>query len=295
MTETVAQGIERVRRVLRGRNRVTLNRLDGAITSTATTLVVEFAPNRLATGSQICIGLEMMLVWDVDTTTKTLTVERGMLGSTAAAHSDGDHVEIAPRFPRFEIYTEMRSEILSWPKSLYRVDTWTLDAGLSVDALDIPNSFADTYGVIAAYKSPRPGEEKWARLSSISLMRALPPADSKLMVNLGECTDRTSQYQLVMAMPFDLDEFDLTTDLIEDVGLTEPMLDIVAWGVAGRLLLAAEADRTDSDAQGLPRLAEENPPGQNAQLAGSWFAMRERRLVDETARLIREWPIRYGA
>jgi hypothetical protein len=68
--------------------------LSGAITSGATTLVVNSATGVPAVNFRVCIDSELMLVTGVSGT--TLTVTRGIGGTTAAAHSNGARVLAAP-------------------------------------------------------------------------------------------------------------------------------------------------------------------------------------------------------
>jgi hypothetical protein len=71
-----------------GRTTTTLN---GAITATATTIVVNSATG-ITAGSRLLIGTEDILVSGVAGT--TLTVNRGIFGTTAAAHTSGTTVTI---------------------------------------------------------------------------------------------------------------------------------------------------------------------------------------------------------
>jgi hypothetical protein len=235
-----------------------------------------------------------MYVWDVDAITRTVTVQRGHLGSTAAAATAGSIIEVAPRFPRWEIMCSMLDEIRSWPPSIFRVDYWSSTLASGLDAIQIPNTYTDATAVLGVFKSPRTGSQRWRRISSVNLQKSLPPGSSTLMVALGETTDTASTYQIAFARPFILDEWELTTDLIDEVGLTETLLDAMAYGVAARLMAAIEVDRTDQDGQGLPRLAEEVKEGSALQLAAAYLQLRDRRLADESVRRIREFPIRYG-
>jgi len=292
MSETVAQCIERVRLLISGRNRTTLNRLQGAISTSDTTLTCEFPLNRITQFIHICVGLEIMHVWSIDQTAKTVVVERAQLGSSAAAHADNDLVEVSPRFSRWAIYKAIIDEIRSWPTSIYETVTWQMDETSGIDSVSIPNSFSDAYGVIDVFKSPRAGEEKWRRMSTVRLIKDLP--NGLLMLNLGEEVNLDTTYQVTFARPFDLSSFALTVDLVDDVGMSDSLLDAIAYGVAARLLVPLEVDRLLMDAQGLPRLAEETAQQAAMQIGVGYLQFRNQRLADESYRLIREHPLRFG-
>jgi hypothetical protein len=60
------------------------------ISSASTTAVVVTAVTNLSAGQTILMDTEQMFIYSIDTTTKTLTVERGVNGTTAAAsHTAG--------------------------------------------------------------------------------------------------------------------------------------------------------------------------------------------------------------
>jgi len=72
-----------------------LTKLTTTIDSSTETVVVDSVAG-IGTGSRICIGYEEMHVWSV--ATLTLTVTRGLNGSTAAAHTAGDIITIDPEY-----------------------------------------------------------------------------------------------------------------------------------------------------------------------------------------------------
>jgi hypothetical protein len=114
------------------------------------------------------------------------------------------------------------------------------------------------------------------------------------MLNLGEEVNLDTTYQVTFARPFDLSSFALTVDLVDDVGMSDSLLDAIAYGVAARLLVPLEVDRLLMDAQGLPRLAEETAQQAAMQIGVGYLQFRNQRLADESYRLIREHPLRFG-
>lgn len=81
---------------------VDVDSLNGDITASVTDIVVGDVDGldvdqlfaRFSYGALIQIGDEMMDVVGINASTNTLTVKRGVNGSTAAAHSDGDTVQL---------------------------------------------------------------------------------------------------------------------------------------------------------------------------------------------------------
>lgn len=86
------------------------NRLSGTIGSTDTSITLKYPPGSAqARAAIIAIDLEEMKVWEWSG--NTLTVERGVNGTTPAAHSDLTEVEIAPRFSRFRVQRAINQEL----------------------------------------------------------------------------------------------------------------------------------------------------------------------------------------
>ena len=55
-------------------------------------------------GTIIEINQELMICTDLNAVTNTITVKRGMKGTTAAAHTAGDLIKISPPFPRKVVF-----------------------------------------------------------------------------------------------------------------------------------------------------------------------------------------------
>lgn len=91
-------------------------------------------------GTQISTGLIELgdeLMWCSTVATNTLTIVRGMFGSTAVSHSAGEVVRNAPHFPRFQIQRVINDVIRSVFPDLYAVTATqiTVVAGIITYAL----------------------------------------------------------------------------------------------------------------------------------------------------------------
>jgi hypothetical protein len=104
--------------------RPTLNKLTSTIDADDATLQLTYSATGIAAGARIAIGLEDMHVWEVDGT--TLTVERALGGSTAAAHTADDVVYVNPMFTSFEVLTAV-NEVLDALPGLGVVQFKTVD------------------------------------------------------------------------------------------------------------------------------------------------------------------------
>jgi hypothetical protein len=82
----------------------------------------------------------------------------------------------------------------------------------------------------------------------------------------------------------------LTDDVQTVTGLPASCNDIPAIGAAARLLTAREARRSQLDAQPDPRQAQDVPPGAGRAAAAQLFALRDRRIKEESARFSATYP-----
>ena len=69
----------------------------------------------LDAGAIIEIGQELLICTDLNAVTNTITVTRAARGTTAASHTAGDLIKIAPPFPRKNVFDAVCDQI----KNLY--------------------------------------------------------------------------------------------------------------------------------------------------------------------------------
>ena len=108
---------------------VSYTTLTGAIDSSATSIAyngdllsVE-EEDALDAGAIIEIGQELMICTDLNAVANTITVTRGARGTTAASHSIGDLIKIAPPFPRKVVFDAVKDQINNLFPTLFAVDT----------------------------------------------------------------------------------------------------------------------------------------------------------------------------
>ena len=83
----------------------------------------------LDAGTIIEVGTELMYSTVLDTVNNSVTVKRGVRGTTAAAHSAGDEIKIAPEFPRKNVFDAVCDQIENLYPTLFAVDTQSFTSG----------------------------------------------------------------------------------------------------------------------------------------------------------------------
>ena len=79
-------------------------------------------------GTIIEINKELMICTDLNAVTNTITVKRGMKGTTAAAHTAGDLIKISPPFPRKVVFDAVKDQINNLFPTLFAVETQSVVA-----------------------------------------------------------------------------------------------------------------------------------------------------------------------
>ena len=95
----------------------------------------------LDAGTLIEINHELMYCTDIDTVNNSVTVVRGARGTTAATHTAGDLIKIAPAFTRKAVFDAVCDQIKNLYPTLYAVETVESTSGTG-------------YTLLGSYSSP---------------------------------------------------------------------------------------------------------------------------------------------
>ena len=99
-----------------------INTTDTSVVFNGDLLSVE-EEDALDAGAIIEIGQELMICTDLNAVANTITVTRGARGTTAASHSIGDLIKIAPPFPRKVVFDAVKDQINNLFPTLFAVET----------------------------------------------------------------------------------------------------------------------------------------------------------------------------
>lgn len=295
---TVRNVIDRVRRQLSSSHRWEVNTLTDAVDASQTTITLTYdATPALDVGSILCINDETMRVMAVDAD-GTLTVLRGWDASPPGVHDPDEVAWINPRFTTSQLVDELEAEIRGLPAGLFRVVGYQYAVAADDGVTELPATFTGMYALLEARRNwTEDDTNAWPRLNC-RVQRADPTtwtdvSTSGVLIRYTEPVYAGSVHVSV-AMPFDVTTFTLDTDLVSDVGLGASMLDVVELGVRVRLMMAAEAGRSQRSGQDDGRRAEEVPPMAAAQAALTLRQLYDRRLQEEMTRLRALYPLRLG-
>lgn len=270
----------------------TVNRLDGAITSGATSLTLEFdLAGSIQQGTIIAIDTEEILVWAVSGKTLS-TVTRGINGSTAASHSDDAIVTVQPKFSDFRVLQAINDDLRDLSgEGLFQIKTLNITfspAKYTYDLTSVASDIIDVYEV--RYKTPD-STKLWPRINKFVLSRNMDTTEyaSGLALILYEAGFPGQPMRIRYKAPYGT--FTAGTDDVATIsGLHDGAFDLPPLGAAIRLMSGREIKRNFSEVQGEPRRHDEIPPGAITNSMRGLIALRTNRLNAEKGRLKAQYP-----
>ena len=81
-----------------------------------------------------------MICTDLNAVTNTITVKRGMKGTSAAAHTAGDLIKLSPPFPRKNVFDAVCDQIKNLFPTLFAVETQSITTGTGYTLLGSYNA-----------------------------------------------------------------------------------------------------------------------------------------------------------
>ena len=91
-------------------------------------------------GTIIEINQELMICTDLNAVTNTITVKRGMKGTSVAAHTAGDLIKLSPPFPRKNVFDAVCDQIKNLFPTLFAVETQSITTGTGYTLLGSYNA-----------------------------------------------------------------------------------------------------------------------------------------------------------
>ena len=287
---TTATVIDRTLRQLLSGTVEARNKLASTINSSATSVTATYALESLRAGQVFEIDSEMFYIWEADVSTKTLTVQRGYAGTTAAAHTSGAIITASPRFPRAQVLEAINDELmdLSSPMhGLFQVKTldYTYNGTDRMVNLTGVTSMIDLIGVSVRYLN-----DDYPVARKIKLVRDLPTDDfaSGFAIKFDQNV-YPGRLRIVYKAAYSGTTSE-STDINTTCGVQESITDIVTIGTQIRLMSPREIKRNFTESQGDTRRAEEVGAGAVTASISNMKQLRKDRITAEAARLARAYP-----
>jgi hypothetical protein len=289
---TAADWVIETEQHLTAGSRQELNKLNGAISTTTGgtgSMTLAFDLGSIKPGAELSVDLEDFHVWA--TPGQTVTVERGVNGTTPAAHADGSLVYVKPRSSKFSILRAINQSLLSMSSAgMYHMTTVEVTFNPNTAGYDLAGvtSIEDVYkveyrvtGQTADWREVH--EWSWDREANITDFA------SGFSLRLGQGQSGQA-VRVHYKQPFV--QFTALTDNVTTTLLPASAYDMPPVGAAARLVGPREVGRNYTGSQGDTRRAEEVPSRAVAASAADLWRLWDRRLGEELMDLAQRYPVR---
>jgi hypothetical protein len=287
---TVGTVIDRTLRQLMSGTVEERNKVALVVTAADTSITFLYDLGGIRPGGVIQIDSELLYVWEINSGAKSITVERGWNGTTAAAHAIGAVATIDPKFPRAQILEAINAELddLASPvNGLFQIKTLEFNYNGVWSMVNLPTTdkIIDLVSVSLRYLAT-----DYPKIRRCRLIRDLPNDDFNAGYALRfDEQVRSGRMIVVYKTPF----INVTTEsqnLQNVAGIPSSCEDILMMGAQIRLVSPREVKRNFTESQGDTRRAEEVPSGSISNSINNIIRMRRDRITAEAAKLTRQYP-----
>ena len=288
---TASALLDRVSRQLLSGTVEERNKLAATVDSDDTSFVMSYDLAGLRAGVVFEVDSELCYIWEATSGTKTITVERGYMGTTPASHTSGAIITINPRFPKAQMLEALNQDIddLSSPlNGLFRIVTADVDYNGSDRQVDLTGatSVLDLIDVRLRYL-----DSDYPVIRMTRLQRDLPTTDfpSGFAIVFDESV-MAGTLRVRYKAPFT--RVSTVSDSIQSVAnVPVTMEDILELGVMSRMLSTREVKRNFIESQGDTRRSDEVPAGAMRDSFSNILRLRRDRIIAEAAKLARQYPL----
>jgi hypothetical protein len=288
---TASALLDRVNRQLLSGTIEERNKLATTVSSSDTSFVMSYDLAGLRAGTAFEIDSELVYIWEAVSGSKTVTVERGYMGTTAAAHTAGAVITLNPRFPKAQMLEALNQDIddLSSPlNGLYRIVSTDIDYNGSDRQIDLTGatSVLDLIDVRLRYL-----DSDYPVIRMTRLQRDLPTTDfaSGFAIVFDESV-MAGSLRVRYKTPFS--RVSTISDSIQSVAnIPTAMEDILELGVMSRMLSVREVKRNFIESQGDTRRSDEVPAGSISNSVTNILRIRRDRIIAEASKLARQYPL----
>lgn len=288
---TAQAWVDRTRDLLLAGTVEAINRLTADVTSSDSTLSLEFDPGPVVVGTLVEVGTELMYV--VTVSGQSVGVIRGYGGSTAVAHSSTDIVRSSPQYPGHMILDALNDDLndLSSPHNgLFQVKTKTFTYTAGTTGYDLA---ADVLGVhqVTYVRKTSTKSEPQIRRYSVRRNRDTATFASGTALILHDAAEGEQTVRVEYVAPFTT--LTDSTTALSATGLHTEAYDLPPLGASLKLMEFKPIPRESVTTQPPVRRAEEVPSGAISASMRDLRFRRDQRVQAEASRLAKLYPVQW--
>ena len=269
------------------------NKLAASINDSATSIVLSYDLGGNRAGSVVEIESELVYVWESNTATKTLIVERGYAGTTATSHPSGALTTLTPRFPRQQMLDALNAELddySSTANGLFKVAAISLTYNGSDRQIDLTgaSNVIELIDVRLRYLA-----DDYPVIRGVRLQRDLPTADfASGFALVFDDAVQSGTLRVRYKSPF-VRATSESSDLTSFCGLPATCDDLIELGLIIRMMAGREIKRSFIESQSDTRRPDEVPAGSSRDSTANLLRLRRERITAEAGRLKAQYPIQF--
>lgn len=191
---------------------------------------------RIGAGTIIELGQEWMRTSDIDTGSRTISVTRGVMGTTAIAHNAGATITVAPRWARRTVFDAVADAVVDLSPELYGVGT-VLVSGTDFQDLETARAHTILYA-----RQERFGQ--WHDVH-VDILPGLAELDTGMGLQFGFDVDPNCDVWITYAYDFARPTSE-STDL-SSAGVATEWEEMIVLGAVAALVQQPDADKTTLD------------------------------------------------
>jgi hypothetical protein len=258
--------------------------LDGDIDASQTTIVLDSATSAkqvqpgqlLQLGTDDTVATELVRVRSVDAQSATVTVVRGVRGTTAAAWSAASaEILVDPEFPKHNVIREINNTLASFAPDIHSYATFeTVVDAMYINGYTLP---AGALGVVSVQYLPTGYDDNWQRVrrwkfdpvnNSVSVFQVMEPGQG-LRIRYRKSAGTMSA---------------TTNELGTHAGLEDSVKDLVVLGAVYRLLLGRASGRVVDDRAETLSNASQRTADPVMAAVRQVYALFQQRMISERER-----------
>jgi hypothetical protein len=271
-----------------------INLVQTSASAGQTSFQLELGVDGIQKGMLLSSGLNVWFVKGVYSTDNTVFVIPGYDNSPKSAIATGDMVYVRPRMTDWYAFNAINDQLRSMSSpdaGLYKIGTWVAEVDPTYQTYEVPVEAADMVNILRVRWRWPGTTDVWANLAPRHYRWQYSTEQNvvRLLISIPSGTEIEFTYKAPFTMATSLDD-----DVVEDLGLSDSMIDIPSLGAAIELLYTTESRRTQISSQGDSRRPDEVPVTSNSSIAGSLQRLYKDRVQQEMSRLVTRIPIYRG-
>lgn len=236
----------------------------------------------LQLGTDDSVATELVRVKALDSTTSTVTVARGVLGTTPSPWSTLDtEVSVEPEFPTQAIVREINNALVALPPDIHAIRTVSSTISSVQRSYVLP---ADAMGIVSVDWLPTGPDNTWL---GVRRYRFDPANKQVTLANLLEPGQPVKITYRGYPTPMTTGATTLT-----DAGMYDEVRQVVVWGALYRMLSSRVAGRLVDTRSETPLNGQYRTADPVSAATRQVFALYTQALERERERQRLQWPVR---